>query len=234
MISVIIPALNEAGNIAPLLTALRAEEASHEIIVIDGGSTDSTAATAEAAGARVVSSPPGRGLQIVRGVEAATGDILLFLHADSLFPRGGLAAIAQALDRDPRLVGGNFRLLFDGGTPFSRWLTGFYAKLRWIGLYYGDSGIFVRRAVYDAIGGIRPIALMEDLDFVQRLERCGKTCRIQHPPLVTSSRRFEGRAPMAIVYGWIKLHLMFWFGASPDRLARIYAAQAPVRGSRSP
>jgi hypothetical protein len=160
-------------------------------------------------------------------VQQAGGDTLLFLHADSIFPAGGLARIADVLSSDSRLVGGNFRLLFDGDTRFSRWLTRFYSRIRWFGLYYGDSGIFVRRIAYEAIGGIRPIPVMEDLDFVCRLERFGKTCCICEPALITSSRRFEGRWAVEIVYGWIKLHVLFWFGMSPDRLAEIYKTHAP-------
>jgi hypothetical protein len=101
---------------------------------------------------------------------------------------------AESLSGDPRLVGGNFRLVFDGASRFSKWLTCFYAQIRWLGFYYGDSGIFVRRRVYDNVGGFRPIALMEDWDFVRRLERSGKTCCIADPALITSSRRFAGRS----------------------------------------
>ena len=97
------------------------------------------------------------------------------------------------LASNPKLIGGNFRLIFDGDTSFSRWLTKVSAWLRPLGIYYGDSGIFVRRTIYEALGGFRPIALMEDLDFVRRLERFGETCCIEDPPLITSSRRFDGR-----------------------------------------
>ena len=131
------------------------------------------------------------------------------------------------LAADAQVVGGNFRLVFDGDTTFSRWLTGFYAWIRSIGLYYGDSGIFVRRSVYDALGGFRPIPLMEDLEFVRRLGRFGRTCRIEDPPLITSSRRFEGRRPLEIFFGWVRLHALFWRGVSPERLADIYKTQAP-------
>ncbi len=122
----------------------------------------------------------------------------------------------------PEAVGGNFRLDFDGGTGFDAWLTRFYAWIRARGFYYGDSGIFVRRSVYQLLGGMRPIALMEDYDFVRRLERAGPTICIDDPPLVTSSKRFAGRSPVAIVAGWLRIHALFHLGVSPDRLARIY------------
>jgi hypothetical protein len=99
---------------------------------------------------------------------------------------------------NPKIIGGNFRLIFDGDTPFSRWLTEFYAWIRSVGLYYCDSGIFVRRSVYEDLGGFRPISVMEDLEFVSRLERFGWTCCIKDPPLITSSRRFERRHPLKI------------------------------------
>src|SRR6266851_4195072 len=99
--------------------------------------------------------------------------------------------------------------------------------IRSMGFYYGDSGIFVRRSVYEALGGFRPIPLMEDLEFVRRLERFGRTSCIKNPPLTTSSRRFEKRHPAQIVYGWVRLHVLFWLGASPDQLAKIYKRHVP-------
>ncbi len=222
VISVIIPTLDEAARIGALLTALAREAAPYEVIVVDGGSRDETLALAARHGARVLATSPGRGVQLVAGVQAAKGEILLLLHADSDFPAGGLAAVADALRRDASAVGGNFRLCFDGGDGFSRWLDGFYAWIRSHGFYYGDSGIFVRRAVYDTLGGLRPIALMEDYDFVRRMEAYGKTICIEEPPLRTSSRRFRGRRPAAIVWGWLVIHLLFHLGVSPERLARYY------------
>ena len=120
----------------------------------------------------------------------------------------------------PEAIGGNFRLDFDGETGFDKWLEQFYAWIRARGFYYGDSGIFVRRAVYERLGGMRPIALMEDYDFVRRPARFGPTICINDPPLVTSSRRFAGRSPAAIVLGWLEIHALFHLGVSPDRLAR--------------
>ena len=152
----------------------------------------------------------------------ARGEVLLFLHADSVFPEGGLRAIVDALSRDARIVGGNFRLIFDGGSRFALGLTRFYALIRWVKLYYGDSGIFVRRAVYERIGGIKPMPLMEDYEFVRRMERAGRTCRIQEPALITSSRKFAQRRATAIVTGWVVIHVLYWLGISPTRLARLY------------
>ena len=233
-ISVIVPCLNERHNISRLLGELRSQAVPSEVIVVDGGSSDGTAAAAQAAGARVLTHPPGRGGQIAAGAALSRGKFILFLHADCHFPAGGLAAIVAALEDRPDCPGGNFRLQFDGDSGFSRWLTGFYARLRARGLYYGDSGIFVRRRVYRALGGIRPIALMEDYDFSRRLERAGSTCCIEEPALTTSSRRFQQRRPLAIFFGWLVIHLFYHLGFPPDRLARLYRSRdhAPGVGSR--
>lgn len=233
MISVIIPTRNEDANLRRLLTQIAVEPDTHEVLVVDCGSADGTVAAARSAGARLVSAAEGRGIQLAAGAAAARGDVLLFLHADSRFPAGGLAAIRKTLDDRPGLVGGNFRLNFDGGDRFSRGLTLFYRWMRRRGRYYGDSGIFVRRGVYDRLGGIRPIALMEDYDFSRRLERAGPTCCIDEPPLTTSSRRFAGRRPVAIVAGWLVIHALYHLGVSPGRLARLYdrwRRSAPTRG----
>jgi len=221
-VSVIIPTLDEAASLPLLMARLHQEPELAEIIVADGDSSDGTTAIAERLGARVVMCPRGRGQQLRAGAAAASGDVLLFLHADCVFPAGGLAAIAAALAQNPAAPGGNFTLVFDGESPFARWLTGFYASIRRFGLYYGDSGIFVRRSVYRAMGGIKPIALMEDYEFAGRLERAGPTLRIDNPALVTSSRKFAGRRAPAIVAGWLVIHLLYALGVSPAHLARLY------------
>ena len=225
MISVIIPTLNEADNIAGLLAGLRLDPVRPEIIVADGGSTDGTPQIAVQYGAIVLTTPSGRGAQLRAGAARACGDIILFLHADCRYPKDGLQQIEKMLADYPEALGGNHRLLFDGDDSFSRWLNGFYAWIRSRGVYYGDSGIFLRRSVYEAIGGIRPIALMEDFDLVRRMENLGETVCIAEPPLVTSSRRFAGRHPIAIIYGWLKIHALYYLGLSPDRLARIYDSE---------
>jgi rSAM/selenodomain-associated transferase 2 len=230
----VIPTINEADCLAALIEALLREPELTEIVVADGSSTDGTPTLARALGARVIGTERGRGRQLRAGADAARGEILLFLHADSGFPTGGLRALCAALDRDPRVPGGNFRVTFDGGSRFARGLTGAYPWLRYFTLYYGDSGIFVRRSVYETIGGIKPIPIMEDYDFVRRLERAGPTCRIEQPPLTTSSRKFEGRRAGAIVWGWVVIHVLYWLGVSPERLALLYYPRETEKGRRSP
>lgn len=236
MISIVIPTLNEAGRLPSFAAALAAEPTPHEVIVVDGGSSDGTAACARDLGFTVLETRRGRGRQLAAGANRAAGETLLFLHADSGFPAGGLGAIAGALAARLDAPGGNFRLVFEDpeATEFCSWLTGFYSFIRRHGLYYGDSGIFIRRAVYERIGGIKPLALMEDFDLVRRLERAGPTVCIETPVLLTSGRRFRGRGRLAIFGGWLRIHLLHLAGVSDERLARLYNSERwePERQAR--
>ena len=165
------------------------------------------------------------------GAAEARGEVLFFLHADSTLQSAALDWIKEVLSADATIIGGNFRLVLDGDTRFSRCLTRFCALIRSLGHYYGDSGIFVRRSVYDALGGFRSIPVMEDLEFVRRLERFGPMMCIKDPPLITSSRRCEGRRAVEIVYGWVRLHALFWLGISPHRLRNLQNACATATGA---
>ena len=126
LISVIIPTLNKEARIGALLKVLAWETVPNEVILVDNGSENKTTNEAAAAGAVVLSASGGRGAQVVASVNAARGDNILFLHANSRFPAGGLTRISKSMTEDERLCGENFRLLFDGDDPFSRWLDGFY------------------------------------------------------------------------------------------------------------
>lgn len=226
VISVVVPVLNEVDRIGTLISEIVADgSAPFEVIVVDGGSSDGTVAAVQSLGlkdaVRIANSEPGRGPQLVAGALQASGDILWFLHVDSHVALGALERIRAAVDEDG-LIGGNFRVIFDGADRFSEWLTGFYAWFRRRGLYYGDSGIFLRRDIYQRIGGIQPMALMEDYDLSRRMERYGGTGCIDTPALITSSRKFAGRHPLGIVFGWLKIHALYGLGVSPKRLAKIY------------
>ena len=223
MVSVVIPPLNEAPRLAALIRALRAAGA-EEIIVVDGESDDGTAAVAEAAGARVLRSARGRGAQLRAGASAASGSILWFLHADALPSARSLAAIEHAL-LDAHTVAGHFALVFAGDSRAARQMNWIYPKLRCLGLTYGDAGIFVRRSVYEGIGGFRPYHLFEDLDLIRRLRPQGRFVHLECP-LTTSSRRFDGKSFALVWVKWIGLQALYWLGVSPDRLSRWYH---PVR-----
>lgn len=210
-LSIVIATLNEAARIGTLLAALQDDAPRAEIIVVDGGSEDGTAALATASGVRVVTTAAGRGAQLRLGGEMAGRDQVLFLHADCHWPPGGAAAIADAL-ADPAMIGGNFRVRFDGGDFFSAWLNLTYHWLRrMIGLHYGDSGIFIRRTALAAIGGIAPLALMEDFDLTLRMRAFGRVAYLQAPRLGVSARRFAGRHPAAIIGSWALAHTLYAF-----------------------
>jgi len=201
MISIIIPTLNEERSLPSLLKAIQQQTVDHEVIVVDGGSQDRTVDIARDNRARTLISRPGRGTALCLGAANSSGEVLLFLHADSTLQPEALDRVAEVLSTDAKIISGNFRLVFDGDTCFSRRLTRFRALIRALGHYYGDSDIFVRRFVYDALGGFRPIPVMEDMEFVRRLQWFRPTTCIKHPPLITSSRRFEERRSVEIVYG---------------------------------
>ncbi len=222
-ISVIIPTLNEEIALPRLLGALQRLNDAIEIIVADGGSDDGTSAAAAHAG-RVVSSPKGRGAQQAAGASLATGEVLWFLHADCEPATESLAAIRQAL-ADPAAIGGNFTLRFSGDSRSARTLSWIYPLLRPLGLCYGDSGIFVRRDVYEQVGGFHNYPLFEDVDLVRRLRQAGRFERL--PSVLTAScRRFEHRNPLGMFAQWTGLQILYWLGASPHWLARHYA---PIR-----
>lgn len=228
-VSIIVPAFNEARDIGRLLDTLSGFREPAEIIVVDGGSSDETTNIAREHGATVIEAPRGRGSQLHAGACVATGDVLWFLHADSVPPVNALAEIRGALEDEGAVVG-NFELRFDGDSRAARFMTWFYPLVRRLGLIYGDSGIFVRRRTYDQVGGVSPIPLFEDLDLVRRMKRAGNLVHLD-AELLTSSRRFEGRPFVPVFLRWVIFQCLFWIGVSPYRLASRYR---PVRSENIP
>lgn len=224
MVSVVIPTLNEARGIEKMLCAVEAMHGAAEVIVVDGGSTDETIAIAAQHPLRVIAAERGRGAQMHAGACAARGDAIWFLHADTMPPGDGVLKIVEAL-ADPAVVGGNFAVHWDGDSSAARRLSWLYPHLRKIGLCYGDSGLFVRRADYFSAGGFQPFPIFEDLDLVNRLKRRGRFVSLQCQ-LITSSRRFEGRSFSLTFARWSMLQVLYWMGVSPQRLGRFYA---PIR-----
>lgn len=219
MISVIIPAWREAKTIGKAVLAAR--EIGDEVIVVDPGSPDGTAAIAEAAGGIVVTSPKGRGAQLRAGAARARGDTLLFLHADVALGPGARDAINRALS-DPEVVGGNFVLRFDPPSFAARVFTlANDVRRTWLRIYYGDSAIFVRASTYAALGGFRTMPIFEDYDFVRRLERVGRTVYVREVTAVASARRFHA-APLRTLFVWTTLQTLFSLGVSAERLAWMY------------
>jgi rSAM/selenodomain-associated transferase 2 len=222
-LSIIIPTLNEAVTLRTVAAGLASGPADVEVIVADGGSTDGTVAVAQACGLRVIAAPRGRGSQMNAGARAAQGSILLFLHVDTRLPKEALTLIECAL-ADPAVCGGNFSLRFDGTTRAARYLTRLYPFLRLGGMCYGDSAIFVRRAVFERLGGFRDFPIFEDVDLFRRLKCAGRFVRLP-AWATTSSRRFEGRFLRTFAL-WSLLQVLYWLGVPPRRLERLYR---PVR-----
>ncbi|HJM90074.1 MAG TPA: TIGR04283 family arsenosugar biosynthesis glycosyltransferase [Dehalococcoidia bacterium] len=217
-VSVVIPALREEATIADAVRNAFAAGAD-EVIVADGGSDDRTAALAAAAGARIVVAERGRGTQLNAGAAEVSGDVLCFMHADVRLPADAVAEIRRAL-ADSSVVGGNFSVRF-GESTHSRLLAAFYHVIRQLGVFYGDSVIFCRRSVFDAIGGFPPHPIMEDLAFVYRLRPRGRMAYLRGP-VVASPRRWEhGGIPQAWA-SWLVIQSLFWARVSPRRLAALY------------
>ncbi len=237
LISVVVPVLNEARGLPSLLEHLSALEGRFEVVIADGGSTDGTPqlACAHPSAPRLVRTSPGRARQMNAGAGQASGEALLFLHADTRLPPDAYRSLSRAL-ADPTVIGGNFELRFDGGDRFSRLLGAWYAMQRRLGVYYGDSAIWLRATTFQRLGGYRPLAIMEDYELSRRLERAGGTSCLPGPVL-TSARRWQQLGLMRTIAGWVLIRWLFIAGVSPARLARLYphireAALAP--GDRLP
>jgi rSAM/selenodomain-associated transferase 2 len=223
-LSIIVPCLNEADGIAATLAALEPFRArGAEVIVVDGGSTDETATIARKGADLVLTAPRGRATQMNEGAKRAHGDVLLFLHADSRLPEAADALIEQGLACSGK-AWGRFDVAICGAHP----LLGVIAaamnvRSRWTRIATGDQGIFVTRALFEAVGGYPAIALMEDIALTAILRR-------KRPPLcisakiVTSGRRWEKHGVMRTVLLMWRLRLAYRFGADPDHLALRYAA----------
>lgn len=189
MISVVIPAYNEERALPGTLRRLLAEPGDYEVTVVDGGSEDATRAVASAVdGVQVMSAAKGRASQMNAGARSARGDWLLFLHADTLLPPGWLPAI-RALDVANGVVGGGFRLRLSGDDWRLRLVSGFdNLRARVTGIMYGDQALFVRRSVFESLGGF-PDQPLEDVAFGERLKRRGRVVLLE-PMVVTDARKF--------------------------------------------
>ena len=221
-LSIIIPTLDEEARIGAALTALAPLRARGvELIIADGGSRDRTAAIAAPLADRVITAPRGRGAQMNAGASAATGDVLLFLHADTMLPAGADALIVDGLNQSG-LAWGRFDVRIEGRGLLLRLIA---ASMNWrsrvTGIATGDQAIFVSRTAFSAAGGFSDIALMEDVALSKRLKRIS-------PPLclaarvIASGRRWEQNGVLRTMLLMWRLRLAYWLGAEPATLARRY------------
>lgn len=225
-LSVVIPVLDGAALLPSCIAAL--DEGRHcglvrEILVVDGGSRDGTTTIAAALGARLHAAPRGRGTQLAAGAGAAAGDWLLFLHADTRFAPGWAAHVAAFLG-DPANEGcaGYFRLRFDDSSLAARRLERIVAlRCRWLGLPYGDQGLLLSRQLYQALGGFRPLPLMEDVDLVRRIGR--SRLRALEPAATTSAARYQRDGYIVRSLRNLGCLGLYYLGMPPHLILRIYA-----------
>ncbi len=230
--SIIIPVINEAAQIRECIASALAASPK-EVIVVDGGSTDDSVQIASGCECKVLQSPPGRAVQQNLGATQATGDVLLFLHADCRLAADALSQIETALN-DSEVVAGAFRQSIDAGGAMFRILEfGNASRVRWLKSPYGDQGIFVRRGLFEELGSFPEVRLMEDVLLMRQLRRHGRVLLLPGP-ITVSARRWQQ-------HGILRQTLRNWciliaerLGVSPDRLAEFYCPQwKPVANSES-
>lgn len=225
--SVIIPALNEEALIGRCVAAVRALRDGVEVIVADGGSDDRTVERAEAAGARAVRAPRGRGPQLNAGAAAASGAILIFLHADTALPPDAFALLDDWF-ADPGVRCAKFRLGFDTRD----WLLDLAARMMWFDSVlssYGDQGIVIRRALFESLGGFPDWPLFEDVRLFERA-RAAANVHVIPAQVTTSARRFLANGVLNQLAQDLWLMTQYMAGEPPERIAAQYRGRK-ARGS---
>jgi len=249
-ITVVIPTLNEEA-VLPRTLSQAASLGFDELIVVDGGSHDRTREIVQAfpsapaislqpstishqrsilspqssalSPVSLLTAPPGRANQMNAGAAASEGTVLLFLHADTSLPSDARQAVERALE-DPACVGGRFDVRFERDSG-PGWLISRMMNLRsrWTGIATGDQAIFVRRSLFEQLGGYSDLPIMEDVDFSRRLKRTGRLSALRSK-VITSYRRWDTRGPLrTILLMWV-LRFLYWIGISPHRITRLYGA----------
>ena len=234
-VTVVIPVINEALSIARAVE-LAWKAGADEVNVVDGGSSDSTVEICQQTRCRVITSPAGRGIQLNAGAAEATGDVLLFLHADNWLVENSIQQI-KSLDVNLDLLFGGFHQRIEHPGRIYRWIErGNAWRIRWRGLVYGDQAMFVSKSLFESAGGFRAIVLMEDLAFSQKL----KTRHSNQPsrprpqllagPTHVDARRWQAAGPIRqTLRNWM-LSTAYLFGADPLRLAERYGRHDDQHG----
>lgn len=229
-LSIIIPVLGEQERIGPCLRNLRTQGFidSRQIIVVDGDPAGGTIDLIRDGEILCLKGAPGRALQMNAGAAVAEGQILLFLHADTILPPGALEKISRVMAIG-RYVGGAFDLAIDSDRLFLKYIAmraSFRSRLNRIP--YGDQAIFVDRAYFEGIGGFKEIPIMEDVDLMRRIKKDRKKIHIFRDRVLTSSRRWEAEGPLYTTLRNQCLLFLYYLGARPERLARFYRPQSDL------
>lgn len=224
LLSVIIPALNAANDLPLCLQSLMPGLSAgliREVVLVDGGSEDATPLIAEDTGCRLVQSAPGRATQLRAGAEAARGDWLLFLHADTALSRDWAERVETHMAERPGKAAA-FTLAYRSDDASARWLAArANRRTRWLGLPYGDQGLLVSRGLYEAVGGYPDIPLMEDVALVRAIGKSRLT--LLSAEARTSAAKYERDGWRRRSYRNAWLLTRYLMGASPERLAREYS-----------
>lgn len=220
MISIIIPVLNEEKSIATLLENLKDLEGNKEIIIVDGGSCDNTVNIAKEYGL-IVEGSRGRARQMNAGAKIAKGDILWFVHSDSILDLGSLVHIKKVIEEG--YIGGSFKLYFyDLDTRFMRYVAcSSNRRAKYLKLIFGDQGLFIKKDIFQQLDGYKDMELMEDWDMSKRVHNLGKMKTLDIR-IGTSARRFEKGGQVKTLLFMHKIKLLYLLGIPPDRLSKIY------------
>jgi rSAM/selenodomain-associated transferase 2 len=220
-VSIIIPVLNEAGNLLNTLNCLQPfRHAGHEVIVVDGGSTDNSVEIANQAADRIIESEPGRAVQMNTGAAITSGEVFLFLHADTVLPDNALELITSV--PQAKHFWGRFDIRLSSDRIIFRLIeTLVNLRSRLSSIATGDQAIFIEAGLFRRTGGFPPIALMEDIAMSRLLKKQLKPVCLKSR-VITSSRRWETNGVLATVLLMWKLRLYYFLGVSPERLSQLY------------
>ena len=220
MISIIIPVLNEEEIIEDTLKSLKKQKGDFELIVVDGGSTDQTKEITNRY-QNIISSRRGRSFQMNAGAKASKGDILLFLHADSKLQDEAIIRIENVV-KDEEIVGGAFKFSLDDSSWYYQ-IISFFANMRAkiFKIYPGDHGLFVRKSIFNKIGGYKNIELMEDVDLSNRLKKEGKLIQLD-TKIISSARRLKREGIITTFFHMQLNRFLYFAGISPTVLSRFY------------